>query len=818
MRVSLKWLSEYVDLRLPPEELAEKLTAAGLAVDLIERTGGDWGDEIRVGHVLQVDAHPNADRLRLVTADLGDGEQHRVVCGAPNVAAGQKIAFGTVGAKVRDGHSGKPSVLKPAVIRGVESAGMVLSEYELGISDEHEGILVLPGDAPLGKRLSDVLGDTIFTLSVTPNRPDWLSIIGVAREVAALTGAPLREPSVEYAEAGAPVKGRAAVDIADPDLCRRYIGTVIEGIKIAPSPSWMQERLIAVGQRPINNVVDVTNYVMLELGQPLHAFDYDRVAGHHIIVRRATEAEAFTTLDNVPRTLTRDMLVIADESGAVALAGIIGGLESEVTDRTVNVLLESANFAGTNIRRTSSALKVRSEASTRFEKGLPPELAMVASKRATKLLVEICGGVAAKGAVDTYPGKQKEARIEVTRERIAQVLGIDPSISAVRGSLTSLGFSARWVPPDRYAVRVPYWRPDVRIDDDVIEEVARMVGFDELPIEPLAGRIPQPIAQPMRDLRERAKDLLAAAGMQEVITYAMTTMEALARVTPREDLAIDPPYRVVNPVSADHEYLRTTLRASLLETMASNLRYQKGEVAIFEAARTYERPGEPARELAGSDGRPAGEAIQPVEHEHVCGAVSGMRLDRWGRPSGEPLDFFDTKAYVASLLEGLNVEASYAPAVEYAFAPGRTAEIRVGDRRIGVLGEIHPDVAASFEIEQDVFVFDIELDGLLGVAGAQRTMRDVIRYPSSEQDLALIVGEDIEAAALLTAIEQSQLVRGAAVFDVYRGGQVPAGKKSIAIAVTYQAADHTLTDDEVAKAQRKIVERLKREFGAELRG
>ncbi|TAK63456.1 MAG: phenylalanine--tRNA ligase subunit beta [Dehalococcoidia bacterium] len=369
MRVSLKWLSDHVDLRLSPEELAHRLTMAGLAVDTIERTGGDWGADIRVGSVAAVDPHPNADRLRLATVDVGPDERHRVVCGAPNLAVGQKIAFATVGARVRDGHTGKESVLKPAVIRGVESAGMVLSERELGLSEDHEGILVLQDDAPLGRPLADVIGDTIFEMSVTPNRADWLSVLGVAREVAALTGATVREPSLDYAEAGPPIKGRASVDIYARDLCRRYVATVVTGIKLGPSPAWLQERLVALGQRPINNVVDVTNYVMLELGQPLHAFDYDRIVSHHIIVRRGEDGERFTTLDNEDRELTPDMLVIADEGGPVALAGVIGGLESEVTDATVNVLLEAATFSGPNIRRTGAALRVRSEASARFEKG-----------------------------------------------------------------------------------------------------------------------------------------------------------------------------------------------------------------------------------------------------------------------------------------------------------------------------------------------------------------------------------------------------------------------------------------------------------------
>jgi phenylalanyl-tRNA synthetase beta chain len=589
---------------------------------------------------------------------------------------------------------------------------------------------------------------------------------------------------------------------------------VITGVKLGPSPEWLQERLVALGQRPINNVVDVTNYVMLEIGQPLHAFDYDHIAGHQIIVRRGEDGEEFTTLDNEPRNLTNDMLVIADKRGPVALAGVIGGLESEVTGATVNILLEAATFIGSNVRRTGAALKVRSEASSRFEKALPPELAMVASKRATKLLVEICGGTAAEGAVDVYPSKAKETRVEVTRQRIAQVLGIDPPTTKVRSVLTGLGFSARWVPPDRYVVRVPYWRPDVRLDDDIAEEVARVIGYDQIPALPLAGAIPAPIVQPLRELRERARDVLAEAGMREVVSYSMTTMEALTRVLPKEYLAIYPPYRLVNPITADHEYLRPTLRANLLMTLASNLRYQKDELAIFETARTYERPDE----RLPQSGRPFGEEALPVEREVVVGIISGRRLDRWGRPSDETVDFFDAKAYVEDLLRGLGAVAEYLPVLEFGLAPGRTAEVRVGDTRVGVVGQVHPDVAASFAVEQDAFLFDIVLDDLLPLVSAQRKASTVSRFPAVEQDLALIVDVETLAGALQCVIEAAPLVREARVFDVYAGDQVPPGKKSVAFAVTYQSDDHTLTDEEVAKAQRKLLERLRREFSAEVRG
>ncbi len=813
MLIPESWLRSMVDPPLKTEELAHLLTQAGLAVDAIEKTGAEWGDLIRAGHVTAVEPHPDADRLRLVTVDLGSGETHRVVCGAPNVADGQKIVFGALGAKYRDGHNGKYSTLKAGVIRGVESAGMVMSEYELGLSDNHDGILVLPDDTPPGTPLAALLGDVIFELSVTPNRPDWLSVLGIAREVAALTGETVREPSLEYAQAGPAIKGACAVDIKDSELCKRYVATVVRGVTIAPSPRWMQERLIALGQRPIYNVVDVTNYVMLEMGQPLHAFDYDTITGHHIIVRRGRNGEEFTTLDNTARELTDDMLVIADAAGPVALAGVIGGLESEVTEKTTNVLLEAATFLGSNVRRTGAALKARSEASTRFEKGLPSELAIIASKRATKMLVELCGGTALQGSIDVHPGKQRETRVEVTRDRIVQVLGIDPSTAKVRAALTGLGFSARWVPPDRYVVRVPYWRPDVRIDDDVCEEIARVIGYDKIPALPLSAAIPEPVIQPRRELRERTRDLLAEAGMRETISYAMTTMEALQRVVPKETLAIYPPYKLMNPLTSDYEYLRPTLRASLLMTLAYNLRFQKGEVAIFETAKTYER----SDERLPQSGTQFGSEALPVEREIACGVVTGRRADRWGRPAGESVDFFDAKAYVEDLLGGLNVAAEYGPVAEFGLVPGRAAEIVVGGKRIGVLGQVHPDVAEAFEIEQDVYLFDIVLDDLLPHTGEQQKAASVSRFPAVEQDMALIVDADVSSAALQKLIESAALVRAARVFDVYTGDQVAAGKKSVAFSVQYQSDEKTLTDDDVAKAQRKILERLRRELSAELR-
>ncbi len=801
MKVPLKWLADYVDITLPPRELAHRLTMAGNEVSEVLTTAREW-ESISVAEVVDVSPHPNADRLRLATVDLG-GDRTTVVCGAPNVAAGQKVAFARVGARLIDGHSGQALVLKAARIRGVESAGMVCSEKELGLSDYHEGILVLPDDAPIGTALADYLGDTVLDLDVTPNRPDCLSVLGIAREVAALTGQTVHDPPLDYFEEGRPAKERMKIEIADRHLCPRYCATLIERVRIGPSPPWLQERLLAAGLRPISNVVDATNYVMMELGQPLHAFDFSRLRGRQIIVRRTRPAETITTLDGSVRPLAPDMLVIADAEGAVAVAGVMGGAASEVSEATTTILLESANFNAASLRRTSAALKLRTDASQRFEKGLSPELAMVGVRRATRLILELAGGRAAPGVIDVYPGKQRVTRITVTQDRLRRVLGVQLPVSQVRHALTGLGFGCRWLPPDRYVVRVPYWRTDVRIPDDVAEELARIIGYDELPTAALAGVIPAATPQPTRELRERVRDILVAAGMQEVITYSLTDCESLANVLPPEELAGRPPLRVANPMSRQQEYLRTTLRASLLETLAANLRHRQGRlVALFETARVFlPRPDD-----------------LPQEVECLAAVLSGSRPDRWGHPSEVPVDFFDAKACLDLLCDRLGLTPTYVDAEDFTLLPGRSAEVRLEDQRVGLLGQVHPRVAAAFDIQQDVFLLELNLEALLPYTGKPRRYQPLSRFPTVEEDIAIVVDEAVPAVDVQAVIEGSPLVRRATLFDVYTGPPVPSGKKSLAYSVAYQSFEHTLTDAEVQRERRRILDRLSHQVGAVLRG
>lgn len=801
MRVPLRWLADYVELTLPTEELARRLTVAGVEVGEIISSGGDW-DGIRVADVVKVEPHPNADRLTLVTVRLGDDDCRRVVCGAPNVAVGQKVPFAPDGTRLIDGHTGKPTVLKKATIRGVESAGMVLSERELGISDSHEGIVILPSATPVGEPLSSVLGDVVFELDLTPNRPDLLSVLGVAREVAALSGGKVRDPSIEYDEAGDPIKGRAQVQIQAPELCPRYVAALIEGVKVRESPLWMQERLLAAGMRPINNIVDITNYVMLEMGQPLHAFDFDKLAEGRIIVRRARGDETLTLIDGSDRELSSEMLVIADAKEAIAVAGVMGGAGREVTVKTKNILLESANFNGRNIRRTRQTLKAETDASRRFEKGLSSHLPPIAAQRAVKLMVELCGGRAAKGLADVAPGKAKDTRITLTQERLQRVIGIDLPAAQVRKVLEALGFGCRWVPPDRFIVRVPYWRTDVSIPDDVVEEVARIVGYDELPTSQLRGELPATQRQPLRELREHAREILAASGLQEIITYSLTDLPTLQKVLPPEDLATAP-LRVANPMSRDFEYARTTLRGSLLKTLAGNTSSAGSAlIAFFEVSRIYQ---------------PRGDDL-PEEVETICAVLSGQKPDRWGQPSGEPAGFYDAKAHLDHLLGELRLSAEYGEAVDHAYLPGRTAEVSIGGHRLGTVGQVHPRVAASFEVKQDVAMFELDLEALLPHVPEAVHYRPVSPYPSVEEDLAIIVDDDVPAGQVIRLIKASNLVRSVSIFDIYTGPQVGTAKKSLAFSLSFQSPERTLSDAEVAKERARIVERLKRELGAELRG
>ncbi|MCH8283356.1 MAG: phenylalanine--tRNA ligase subunit beta, partial [Chloroflexi bacterium] len=742
---------------------------------------------------------PNADRLRLATVDTGEGKE-TVVCGAPNVAAGQKIAFAGLGARLIDAHSGESSALKAAKIRGVESRGMVCSERELGISDEHEGILVLPDEATVGAPLSDVLGDVVFEFSVTPNRPDCLSVLGIAREVGALTGREVREPALDYPEAGERVERLARVEIRDPDLCPRYIATVVTGVTVGPSPRWMQDRLNAAGMRPINNIVDVTNYVMLEYGQPLHAFDLDTLSERRIVVRRAGDGESMTTIDGQQRSLTPDMLVIADADRPVALAGVMGGFDSEVGDGTTSVLLEAACFDGVNNRSTSRVVGLRSEASLRFEKGLSPDLPLPAARRATQLMVELAGGVAAEGVVDVYPGRRARKPVRITLERTQRLLGVEVSVAEMARVLESLGFEVERGGGDALEVVVPYWRTDIAIEDDLIEEVVRIKGYDWVPTSTRAGDLPAYEPAPMLALKDTVREAMVSSGLTEVVTYSLTNKD----VRDKAEAGGPEPMRLANPLSSDLEELRTSLRGGLLQTLEANQRGQQGGIRLFEVGRVF---------------LPKADSL-PDEREVLAAVLTGPRRDQFWQPEDGELGFFDGKGVLEALFAGLGLSAEYRPATDSLLHPGRTASVTLGDQAIGLLGELHPRALKAFDLfNRTVAYFELDLTALLALAPDKaRAYEPVPRYPGLVRDLALVVDASISAETVRGIIQSTPLVREASLFDVYTGDQLPTGKKSLAYRIVYQSPGRTLTNEEAERTQERLLQRLQQELGATLRG
>jgi len=800
MKVPLKWLKEYIDVTLPPAELADRLTMAGIEAKGMQVIGGSWANVI-VGQIVAVNPHPNADRLHLPTVDVGT-EQLTVVCGAPNLRIGDKIAFAHVGAELIDGHTGQLTRLKTAKIRGVESSGMVCSEKELGISDSHEGIMVLPPEAPIGTPLDDYLGDAILDLDVTPNRPDCLSVIGIAREVAALTGQSLHLPEVSYEEAAPPIDQQIAVEIADPDLCPRYCASLITGIKIAESPPWMQQRLLACGMRPINNIVDVTNYVMLEHGQPLHAFDYEKIKGKKIIVRRAANGEIIVSLDGAERTLSRDMLVIADEARAVAIAGVMGGANSEVTEETTSILLESANFNPASIHHTGRQLSLPSEACMRFERGIRPELTILALKRATQLMMQLAGGKAAKGLADAYPGKRDREPILLSTDQVKQLLGVEFNLDQIAGTLTSLGFDCKPAgSASEIWVTAPYWRNDISQAVDLIEEVARIIGYDKIPTTMLSQPIPRQNPEPILSLKRKIRDSLVGYGFQEVITYSLTILEMLNKLMP-EAHSIEPvPLRLANPMTADQEYLRPNLRANLLAVLAANRRHEDNGIRLFELGKVYlpqpkDLPGEP---------------------EVLCGLLSGARLEKSWQDDGGLLDFFDAKGVVEGLLNQLGVEVSFERSNDESLHPVKQATVVIGDNRLGVVGELHPKVAEAFDISETAYLFEINVTALLPFTISHKMFQPIPRFPTTVRDIALVVDASISHQQVLDIIKSFPLVNQVTIFDVYSGEQVPAGKKSLAYKITYQSPTHTLTDKGVNKVQQQILSKLSQQLGATLR-
>ncbi len=832
MQAPLSWLKDYVDITLPISELAERLTLAGLEVGAVETIGLPgaelpWDPEkIVLGEILEIKPHPDADRLVLAVVDYGGAEHETVVTGAPNLFPykGQtglrlKVAFAMEGAQLYDGHveEKKLITLKRTKIRGIPSRAMVCSEKELDLGDDHTGIILLPDDAPPpGTPLADYLGDVVLDLDLTPNLARCFSMVGVAREVAALSGAELRLPDTSMTAQGEPIDDQVEIVIEDPDPCNRYSATIIHDVTIGPSPFWMQRRLTMAGMRPINNIVDITNYVMLELGQPLHAFDYDlllaraRQSGHDvpkIIMRRARPGEHMTTLDGVDRALTPDMLMITDTAGAIAVGGVMGGAETEIHDGTRAILLESASFDFINNRRTAQTLKIPSEATARFGRGVPASGTVAAAQRASELMRTLAGGTVAQGAADVYPIKQPVVTVELPMREVERIIGIAIPEDEIVHILESLEFRCERITEQALRVTAPQHRLDVTIAADLIEEIARIYGYDHLPTTLMSDELPPQRSNVELEIEEQVRDILAGAGLQEVITYSLGNLAAYAKLTPGgPEPNPDDHIQLANPLTPEREFMRRTLMTNLLETVRDNLRFRE-RIAIFEVGRVYwPREGE----------------TLPQEPRHLGMAMTGPRASRsWLGSDAEALDFYDLKGVVDSLLTRLNLAAvAFAPADHPTFHPGRSATLSVGEVKIGVLGEVHPDVCEAYEIrDRRVCLAEFNLERLLATAGQPTRMTPISPYPAVYEDVALVVDQNMPAAEVQQAIVAAggKLLRRVELFDVYHGDQLPKGKKSLAFSLTYQAMDRSLTSDQVAQERQRMIRRLERQIGAHLR-
>ncbi len=806
MRVSLDWLAEFIDLPAPAA-LVERLTLAGFEDVEVSATGPDLG-AIRVGLVRERAQHPNADRLSLCKVDVGDGALIEVVCGAPNVAAGQKIAFAAVGTTLPDG-----SVLKSAKIRGVVSTGMICSARELALGDDHDGILVLEPDAPIGARLADVIsaGHRELEIGITPNRGDAASLIGLAREVHALFGGELRVPEAEPPETGAPAGEAIRVEIEATEDCHRYVGRVVHGVRVGPSPAWVVEKLAASGIRAINNVVDATNLVLLEFGQPLHAFDLAKLRGGCVKVRRAAAGEKLTTLDGEIRELSADDLVIADAERAIALAGVMGGANTEVANATTDILIESAHFDPGRVRLAARRHGLKTEASYRFERGVDRCGVERAADRAARLIAELAGGAVARGRVvaeGAAPRVTEEIRFST--DRANKLLGTALSKPQMAELLERVGVRCASGAADEWVCAIPSYRTDLHLPQDLAEEVARIHGYERIPTTEPVGVLRGVERPRLWSLAERSRDALVAAGMIECQTLPFVSPEWIEALKLEPE---DPRRRAVklaNPIRDEEPLLRTTLLPSLLRVVQQNRSRQVGRIEVFELARVF-RVGEAPSRWGGD---------LPEESLSLAAAVA-ERDERglWEAAAPVPL-FFRLKGIAEKLLNQLGYVASFPSASPPPYLhPGAAAALEVGGSVIGSIGELHPDVATAFALDTRCAVLELDLEALAALPQEEPRYRDVSRQPSVRRDLAVVVDADQPAGEVLEAIRKTggkDLIQ-VELFDRYTGKAVAAGRTSLAFRLVFQRFDRTLKDEEVTKTTDRIVKMLAHRFNGELR-
>ncbi len=802
MIVTYNWLKEFVDFEYSPQELCDRLTMAGLEVDALEEIGGGL-DSVIVAKLDAVEKHPEADRLTVCQVNNG-AEVVQVVCGATNHRAGDLVALAQPGSVLPGEFK-----IKKSKIRGQVSMGMLCSEKELGIADDAAGIIILPAELPLGQPVFEALKlkDFQIEIGLTPNRPDCLSLFGVAREVAAMCDQPLQLPDPQIEDTGRDIDQQASVTIEDPDLCPRYAARLIKGVKIGPSPDWMVRRLEAVGMRSINNVVDVTNYVMMELGHPLHAFDYKVLKGGRIVVKRAEVGDKFTSLDEQEHSLIAEDLMICDAERPVAMAGVMGGLNSEVQDDTECILLEAAYFKPTAIRRTSKRHGMHTESSHRFERGADIDMVPVALDRAASLIAELGQGELVSGVIDNYPQPLEPVVLTIDSERVERLLGIAISTDQVEQLLDSIGLTVTaGASASCLQVTVPSFRPDLEREVDLIEEVARLYGYDHIPTTMPVGTVDAPQAPRQQQVQSLLRDSLVAKGFSEAMNYSFIAEDTIAKL----GIAGDDPRRVqvklLNPLSEDQAVMRTSLVPSLLDSVARNLAYRSADLRLFEMRPVF---------LPKAGGQGSREELR------LCAVLCGRQQPEGWSQTAAAVDFYDLKGIAEELLGGLAVEP-----VEFDVSrsepylhPGKSCSLTCQQQVLGTIGEVHPQVLAAFDIDSPVYLLDFDMEALLQLAGSHPGFKPLSRFPDVLRDSALLLDEGIAAAEVMEIIQRTKIknMEAAVLFDLYTGQGIPVGKKSLAVRIRYRAQEKTLTEDEVSKAHNKLIKSLCQQLGAEIR-
>ena len=811
MQVSIKWLKDYVEIDEPAEKIADRLTMAGVPVERIVRA--DEGlEKVITGRIEKITPHPDSDHLLVCQLNMGSAELTQIVTGASNVREGHIVPVATVGAVLPDGKK-----ISKGKLRGIPSNGMMCSAGELaidteGLPDEQvNGIYILPPDTPVGVPVAQVLGldDVILEFELTANRADCFSVIGIAREVAALTGKSLRMPTIEVKEtAGVRAADLVSIHIDDEELCRRFSARVLRDVKVAPTPAWMVDRLRGAGIRSINNVVDVTNFVMLELGQPLHAYDYDRIAGHTLTARRARAGEQLHTLDDSNRMAVGDELVIADSEKPAGLAGIMGGLDSEVTDKTTTVVLEAASFHGPTIRRTARRIGLRSEASGRFERGVDETETIRAVTRAAQLLAEMDACTVAEGTIDVNPAPRVPTVLTFSARAVAERIGANIPGEWMASALRSLGFIVEEQGVETYRVVVPSWRGDVTLMEDISEEVARLYGFDNIASKMPSGAVLQGSVSEMQAFVDTMRETLASLGMTEELSFSFTSAAALDKLCVPEDSVLRRAIPIMNPLMEEYPLVRTTLLTSILDNAARNVTRRNLDLRLFDIAPVFFPKALPVTELV-------------EEKCKVAGLLTGRRNPIAWDTDNAMVDFYDAKGVLEHFLSVIGVQKYTVERGEhFAMHPGKTAFFKKGRDVIAVLGEIHPTVAANFGIGQSVYVFEMDAETLLRYRKKKAAIKPLPKYPASTRDLAILVDADLTTAEIERVIAKKggSYFRGATLFDVYEGKQVGEGKKSMAFHLHFQSDDKTLTDEEVDAAFAAILQAAEEQLHAQLRG